>query len=210
MEFIQGYICYAKLTPVFKFESKTEKEFSVDIVVDKATAKAHNKKYPKQKAKEKDNEEFKEIFKIDPPFPEQDEQYIIKLTKWATFKDGSEVPEERWPKALQLNDKGKAVALPDDVGIANGSYGKVSYEEQTNSYGTFAKLRNILVEKLIPYEMKSKDAADDFGVESEVEGSDDFVQSSPEQPKQDKQTNKSSASKSAKKNTEADTDDVPW
>ena len=70
---------YVKIAaPVNKYQS-SDTEFTVDCIVSKAEAKAWNKNFPKQKAKEVDNAEFTEKFKMDLPFPEQDEQYVIKL-----------------------------------------------------------------------------------------------------------------------------------
>ena len=43
---ISGVFAYAKIQePAFKYQSTTEKEFSIDIIVDKATAKAFGKQF---------------------------------------------------------------------------------------------------------------------------------------------------------------------
>ena len=171
---ISGIFAYAKVQePSLKYQSETEKEFSIDVIVDKATAKAFGKQFPKQKGKVVDTSDFKEIYKIDPPFPDQDEQYILKLKKPAQFNDKATgnmkaIPEIYWPKIV-VKKNGKAVALPRDVLIANGSSGKVSYEVNENSFGTFAKLKNILVEELIEYKKADSSGADDFGLELDTE-----------------------------------------
>ena len=54
-----------------------------------------------------------------------------------------------------------------------------SFESRENSYGTFAKLRNVLVTELIEYKKGGGNAGDDFGLE--VQGSSDF-DDTPEQP----------------------------
>ena len=171
---ISGIFAYAKVQePSLKYQSETEKEFSIDVIVDKATAKAFGKQFPKQKGKVVDTSDFKETYKIDPPFPDQDEQYILKLKKPAQFNDKASgsmkaIPEIYWPKIV-VKKNGKAVALPRDVLIANGSTGKVSYEVNENSYGIFAKLKNILVEELIEYKKADSSGADDFGLELDAE-----------------------------------------
>lgn len=171
---IAGVFAYAKVQePSLKYQSDTEKEFSIDVIVDKATAKAFGKQFPKQKGKVIDTSDFKEIYKIDPPFPDQDEQYILKLKKPAQFNDKATgsmkaIPEIYWPKIV-VKKNGKAVPLARDVLIANGSMGKVSYEVNENSYGTFAKLKNILVEDLIEYKKADASGADDFGLELDTE-----------------------------------------
>ena len=167
---ISGVFAYAKVTePAPKYQSE-EKEFSIDIIVDKATFKAFGKQFPKQKGKTVDNDDFKSIYKIEPPFPDQDEQCILKLKRAAQYKDGTELPKSYWPKILQKVN-GKAVPL-EGVLIANGSRGQVSYDVNENTYGTFAKLKNILVEELIEYKKAGANPGEDFGLEVEYSGGD--------------------------------------
>lgn len=166
---ISGTFAYAKVTePVNKYESQ-DKEFTIDVVVDKATAKTWNKNYPKQKSRVVDTSDFEGIYKIPAPFPDEDEQFILKLKKPAQYKDGAELPKQYWPKLLQKVN-GKAVPIPEGVLIANGSKGQVSYETTENSYGTFARLKAILVEELIEYRKAGGDAAADFGLETDYGG----------------------------------------
>lgn len=173
---ISGVLAYAKVAePANKYQSE-EKEFSIDIIVDKATFKAFGKQFPKQKGKAVDNDDFEGIYKIKPPFPDEDEQYILKLKKPAQYKDGNLLDKVYWPKVVKKVD-GKAVPL-EGVLIANGSTGTVSYDVTENTYGTFAKLRNVLVENLIEYKKAGGNAGDDFGLEtvpvaSEFEDADD-------------------------------------
>ena len=170
---ISGVFAYAKIQePAFKYQSTTEKEFSIDIIVDKATAKAFGKQFPKQKGKQVDNDDFEEIYKMPPPFPDQDEQYVLKLKRPAQYKDGKPLPESYWPKVMQKKG-GKAVQIPREVLVGNGSTGKVSYDVNENDFGTFAKLKNILVEDLKEYK-KTGSGADDFGLELEEPTTDEF------------------------------------
>ena len=171
---IYGVFAYAKIQePAFKYQSTTEKEFSIDIIVDKATAKAFGKQFPKQKGKTVDNDDFEEIYKMPPPFPDQDEQHILKLKRPAQYKDGKPLPESYWPKVMQKKG-GKAVQIPREVLVGNGSTGKVSYDVNENDYGTFAKLKNILVEDLKEYKKSGGSGADDFGLELEEPTTDEF------------------------------------
>ena len=171
---ISGVFAYAKIQePAFKYQSTTEKEFSIDIIVDKATAKAFGKQFPKQKGKVVDNDEFEEIYKMPPPFSDQDEQFVLKLKRPAQYKDGKPLPESYWPKVMQKKG-GKAVQIPREVLVGNGSTGKVSYDVNENDYGTFAKLKNILVEDLKEYKKTGGSGADDFGLELEVPTTDEF------------------------------------
>ena len=171
---ISGVFAYAKIQePAFKYQSTTEKEFSIDIIVDKPTAKAFGKQFPKQKGKQVDNDDFEEIYKMPPPFPDQDEQFVLKLKRPAQYKDGKPLPESYWPKVMQKKG-GKAVQIPREVLVGNGSTGKVSYDVNENDYGTFAKLKNILVEDLKEYKKTGGSGADDFGLELEEPTADEF------------------------------------
>ncbi len=171
---ISGVFAYAKIQePAFKYQSTTEKEFSIDIIVDKATAKAFGKQFPKQKGKQVDNDDFEEIYKMPPPFSDQDEQFVLKLKRPAQYKDGKPLPESYWPKVMQKKG-GKAVQIPREVLVGNGSTGKVSYDVNENDYGTFAKLKNILVEDLKEYKKTGGSGADDFGLELEEPTADEF------------------------------------
>ncbi len=138
----------------FKYGSNTEKEYTVDCTVSKADAKAWNKAFPKQKAKEIDNEDYKTIFKIDPPFADQDEQFVIKLKKPAQYKKDGEthaVPDQYRPRVFEKGADGKLVDITKDKLVSNGSKGVASYEENTNDFGTFARLKAIRVDDLIEY-----------------------------------------------------------
>lgn len=171
---ISGVFAYAKIQePSLKYQSTTEKEFSIDIIVDKATAKAFGKQFSKQKGKVVDNDEFEEIYKMPPPFSDQDEQYVLKLKRPAQYKDGKPLPESYWPKVMQKKG-GKAVQIPREVLVGNGSTGKVSYDVNENDFGTFAKLKNILVEDLKEYKKSGGSGADDFGLELEEPTTDEF------------------------------------
>lgn len=129
---------------------KTNSEFVVDCVVDKATGKAFSKQFQKQKAKVLDNEEFCEKYKVEEvPFPDQDEQYVIKLKK-NHIKDGKVSPEKYRPRVLEATEDGN-VDITFDKLVGNGSKGKASYRVTENDFGTFAELQSILVEDLIEY-----------------------------------------------------------
>lgn len=153
---------YVKIqSPVKKYQSE-DTEFSVDVIVSKAQAKAWNKQFPKQKAKEIDNAEFSEKYKMEAPFSEQEEQYVLKVKK-AHIKGGVEQPEKYRPRVFVAVPGSKAVDRTFDVLVANGSKGKLSYRETTNDFGSFSQLNSILVEELIEYSSGGVDA--DFDVD---------------------------------------------
>lgn len=144
-----------------KYQSK-DLEYTVDVIVDKATAKEFKKAYPKNSVKDFDNAEFKEKFKIDPPYPTQDEQFVIKLKAAAQLKAdasaaglvaGDLIPYE-WnsrPKVF-VPVEGGVEDITLNVLVANGSKGDVAFTVNSNDFGTFPQLTGILVKDLIEYE----------------------------------------------------------
>ena len=144
-----------------KYQSK-EIEYTVDVVVDKATAKEFKKAYPKNSCKDFENDEFTEKFKIEPPFPSQDEQFVLKVKAPAHLKAaapaanlvaGDMIPYE-WnsrPKVF-VPVEGGVEDITLTTLVANGSKGDVAFTVNTNDFGTFPQLTGILVKELIEYE----------------------------------------------------------
>lgn len=188
---IEGTLVFVTVqTPQTKYQS-TDKEFKVGIVVDEDTADAWNERFPKQTAKVVKTSDFKDTYKIDPVFPDEKKQYVITVKKPANYKDGSPLPAQYLPKVL-VQDGKAAIDVTQTVLPANGSKGKVSFEENSNDFGTFSRLRNVLVTEMLEYKKGGGNAADEFGLE--VQGASDFneVQASQAQstvvPKQPKPT----------------------
>ena len=184
---IEGTLVFVTVqTPQTKYQS-TDKEFKVGIVVDEDTADSWNERFPKQTAKVVKTSDFKETYKIDPVFPDEKKQYVITIKKPASYKDGKELPEMYRPKVL-LQDGNTAIDVTQSVLHANGSKGKVSFEENSNDFGTFSRLKNVLVTEMIEYKKGGGNAADEFGLE--VQGASDFneVQETNAAPKQPKPT----------------------
>ena len=191
---IEGTLVFVTVqTPQTKYQS-TDKEFKVGIVVDEDTADSWNERFPKQTAKVVKTSDFKETYKIDPVFPDEKKQYVITIKKPASYKDGKELPEMYRPKVL-LQDGKTAIDVTKTTLPANGSKGKVSFEENNNDFGTFSRLRNVLVTEMIEYKKGGSNVGDDFGLE--VQGASDFD----EQP-----TNESKTSK----NTDEEEGDIPF
>ena len=163
---------YCKLNkPVTKYQS-TDKEFVVDICISKTAAKAWNKQFPKQKCKEVDNEEFTKIFKIDPPFPDQDEQFVLKAKKSAQYKDGKPLPEELQPKVLVKQANGKLKNVAKTVLVSNGSKGVMEYDTLENDYGVFFRLKNLRVDHLIEYQSATSSELGDIEEDDEISSGD--------------------------------------
>lgn len=175
---IEGTLVFVTIqTPQAKYQS-TDKEYKAGVVVDEDTADAWNERFPKQAAKVVKTSDFKETYKIDAPFAEAKKQYVITLKKPAQYADSTPLPKQYQPKVLVANGN-QAIDVTDTQLPANGSVGKISFETRENSYGTFAKLRNVLVTEMIEYKKGGGSAGNDFGLE--VQGSTDF-KDTPEQP----------------------------
>lgn len=155
---------YTKIQkPVLKYGSTTDTEWSVDCVVSKAESKKWKKEFPKNKVKEYDNAEFTEKFGIDVPFPDQDEQFVIKVKKdcvkgeWVT-------PEKYRPRVVEAVPGGENVDITFTKLVSNGSKGKVSYTVREVKDENFPQLSAILVEHLIEYvSAGSAPAGSEFG-----------------------------------------------
>lgn len=148
------YVCIQQ--PTKKYESD-ETEWKVSLVVDKKQAKEWNKRFSKQKAKEIDNAEFESIYKIATPFPEQDEQYVIKISQNTHTADGKAMYQ---PKVYQDIGSNNVVEITNTKLVGNGSKGSVCYTVVENKFGTFAKLNALLVTDLIEYQ---KTGSNPFG-----------------------------------------------
>lgn len=134
-------------TPTKKFESQ-ETEWKTSAVVDKKSAKEWNKKFKKQPAKELDNDEFVAKYKCEVPFPDQEEQYIIKLSQNTHNADGKEMYQ---PKVYQDIGNNNVVDITKKKLVGNGSKGKAAYGVVENKFGTFAKLNSICIFDLVEY-----------------------------------------------------------
>lgn len=154
-----AYLYYTKIAePGDAFDKTKGKVYSVDACVPKAVAKEFSKQFPKQAAKSFDNDEFKERFRTESvPYPEQDEQFVIKLKKNASYADretGMLIPiaDEHRPRVF--DSEGTDITEKHLVG--NGSTGAVAYDVVTMKFngrpGEVAKLNAVRVDNLIPFE----------------------------------------------------------
>lgn len=154
---------YTKVQNPVPAYNKVDSEWSVDVVMSKKDAKAIKKEFPKTSLKEYDNDDFVEKFGFDVPFPEQDEQFIMKFKK-SHIKNGKETPEKYRPRVIQQLSDGSKVDITFDKLVGNGSKGTLSYRiKETSTYGNFVELQAILVTDLVEYKSKSGGVTDDFG-----------------------------------------------
>ena len=153
-------LAFVKVAESDKKYQSEDREYSLSAVVSKADAKAFKKKFPKQSVKDYENDEFKEKFKIDPPFPDQDEQYVLKLSK-VHIKDGVEANPKYRPRVYLDDGKGNFTDITTSRLVSNGSKGDVAYRVIENSFGVFAHLDAVRLTEFIEY--KKDGAANPFG-----------------------------------------------
>ena len=153
-------LAFVKVAESDKKYQSEDLEYSLNAIVSKADAKAFKKKFLKQSVKDYENDEFKEKFKIDPPFPDQDEQYVLKLSK-VHVKDGVEVNPKYRPRVYLDDGKGNLTDITTSRLVANGSKGDVAYRVSENSFGVFAYLEAVRLTEFIEY--KKDGAANPFG-----------------------------------------------
>lgn len=154
---------YTKMQSPVKAYNQIDTEWSVDVVMSKKDAKALKKDFPKTSLKEFDNDEFQEKFGFAPPFPEQDEQFIVKFKK-SHIKNGRETPEKYRPRVIQQLPDGSREDITFTKLVGNGSKGVLSYRiKETSTYGNFVELQAILVTDLVEYHSKGGGVTDDFG-----------------------------------------------
>ncbi len=154
---------YTKIQNPVPAYNKVDSEWSVDVVMSKKDAKAIKKDYPKTSLKEYDNTDFVEKFGFEVPFPEQDEQFVIKFKK-SHIKNGKETPEKYRPRVIQEIADGSRVDVTFEKLVGNGSKGDLSYRiKETDTYGNFVELQAILVKELVEYQSKAGGVVDDFG-----------------------------------------------
>ena len=151
--------------PQFKYESTTEKEYSIEVTMDAATHKAWKKIFKKNTCREIENEDYAKYKKVDIPFPEQEEQFVYKFKldeKFSNdftdkqgnqYKAGDLVPKEWRPTVLLPNGDGTNEDITWTKKVANGSKADVAFIAKKNSYGGLSlKLNSILVTDFIEFE----------------------------------------------------------
>lgn len=150
---------YTKIQkPSLKYQSQTEREFSVSCLVDKKTRTDWNKAFPKQRCKEVEYDEFCEKFGAEYAIGD-DEQYLVTLKKPATYKDKTtgqitEINEKYRPRVFMNDGSGQLEDITFEKLVGNGSVGVVQFDVNTNDFGTFAKLGAIRVDSLVAVEHK--------------------------------------------------------
>ena len=163
MATIKGYIHYCQIkNPGLKWES-TEKHWSVQVEVTEKDMKAFKKQCPASKdaIKEYTTAEFKKQFKCDPQASpaDSDEHYVIRIKQDCKINGK---PFANPPKVVMKNAKGKLENITQTTDVGNGSEGVVQFNiyESKKWKTKSAKLANVRIDKLVPYESNSSDLSE--------------------------------------------------
>ena len=152
--------------PVWKYQSKTEKEYTVQVAVSKAQAKEFKALGLNKTVKAVETSEFEAAYKTKPPYPDYDEQLMISVTQNVSKKDGTPLPDFLRPLTY-IEERGKVV-LSTDTLVGNGSKGDLRFTtlESLDGKKPTVKLHSILVKELIKYEKKGDEWASAAGVDT--------------------------------------------
>lgn len=143
-----------------KFDtSGLTQKFNATIILSKEQRKQFKDQKLNKTVKEIDTSDFEAKYKFAPPYPDQDEQYFIQVSKKATYKDGNLKQEWTFPKAFFEKD-GSIIEATSTL-IGNGSFGHVrlalNFNETLNQ--TNVELDSVLIFKHVPYESKGDEWA---------------------------------------------------
>lgn len=164
---LEGVAVYAKIAQADnKYESK-DTEYSIGVIVDEDVADEWESVFKKQPPKKIKVSDFEDKYKFPCPIEGAKNVYQITLKKDAVI-DGVEFMPEYRPKVFLDMNNGDRIDITESRLISNGSAVKVSYSISENKYGTFARLRNVLVEEdtFKEYESKGVASGDEFGSKS--------------------------------------------
>lgn len=166
------YFSYVKIAKPEKNSFDTsglEKQFSATIILNKEQRKQFISRKLNKSIKEVDTKLFEATHKFAPPYPEQDEQYVLQVTKKATYKDGNLKQEWTFPK-VYFQKEGSIIESTQTL-VGNGSFGDVRLElidnEKLNQ--TNVVLDSILVKEHVPFESKGDEWASAAGIPTYVE-----------------------------------------
>lgn len=174
---LNGMLVYACLDkPVDCFDADKGQEYKCGVVVSEDVADEFAEQFPKQAARKVKRSEFKDIYKCEPPEGSEKNLYVITLKKNSQITDkatGDKIPLPiKYKPRLLQKQGGTLVDITNTEKASNGSFGTVSYEAGETRYGLVARLKNVLVTELIPYEGGGSDyeIGDEFGDDSASDG----------------------------------------
>ena len=68
------------------FGSETDRQLTVQVAVTEDTARNWKATFPKNGYREVPNDQFQKAYKTDPPYPEEENQHVLKLKSRGTYQ----------------------------------------------------------------------------------------------------------------------------
>lgn len=153
-------VTFGKLSirfPENKYQS-TEKIFRAECVVEKKDYKELKKMFKKGSFEEIDTETFAGRLKFEPPFPDEDEQYVTRFSAKTTYKDKKTGEEKQLEDGMELRPKvyevlsdGSEVEITKTKYVNNGSKGHIVVAVSDTSFGTMAYLKSVHLTEVNEY-----------------------------------------------------------
>jgi hypothetical protein len=162
---VEGHLVYVKVAQSEKkYQSEVDYEYSVGVIVDEDAADTWSEQFKKQPAKKVKVSDFESKYKFPCPIEGVKNVWEIKLKRAATT-DGVPNDAKFRPKLFIDQEDGERIDATESRLCANGTFAKVSYYISDNSFGTFSRLNNILVQEdnFIEYVSSGGKAGDEFG-----------------------------------------------
>lgn len=161
---IEGVLVYAKVAQPDKKYQSNDTEYSITVIVDEDTADEWDSEFAKQPSKKIKVSDFETKFRFPCPIEGVKNVYSVTLKKDAVV-DGEEMFPDFKPKVFLDTNDGDRLDISESRLIANGSYGKISYRINENTFGRFARLKNVLIEEdnFKEYVSAGGKAGDEFG-----------------------------------------------
>ena len=148
------YTCVAEAKQKYQTTEPHEKEYLTTIVLDKKQYKEFVKIFPKKATQPVDTEDFEAKYLTAAPFPDQDEQFILKFKQKTHKANGEPMPDFLRPRVFQINN-----GVQEDITttlIGNGSKGVLRWKafQAEKATNPTISLDCMLVTDLVVYEQK--------------------------------------------------------
>ena len=153
-------VVFGKLSiryPEQKYGS-TDKIFRAECIVSKADYKEIKKKLKKSSFEEIDTSEFEGRLRFAPPYPDQDEQFVVRFSAKTTYKDkktGEQKPLEDGmelrPKVFEVLPDGTEVDITKTKYCNNNCKGSIIISTSETSFGMMGYLKSVHLTEVNEY-----------------------------------------------------------
>lgn len=152
-------VTFGKLSvrfPEKKYQSD-EMIFRAECVVDKKDYKELKKLFKKGSFEQIDTEDFQARLKFEPPYPDEDEQHVVRFSAKTNYKDKKSGEQKPLEYDMDLHPKiyevvnGEYVDITKTKYVNNGSKGSIVVAVSDTSFGTMAYLKAVYLDYVNEY-----------------------------------------------------------